>query len=184
VNINLETVKQIGNRIASIAKRGKKLDLDIHFCAVQCLLHAEDNGDMTLATRLVDAMPKSGRRKALVAWFRGFGPFNYSEDNGFSKDKTADAHKFNVEEANENPFYDFTHELAVTEFTLEAALRQLTKLNTRVVNSLSDDEVTAFRNAEQVSASSATEATTEENTPIQTQQMNGAAVAEETAVAA
>lgn len=179
MDINLETVKQIGIRIASIATRGKKLDLDIHFCAVQCMLHAEKHGDFTLSTRLVDAMPKSGRRKALVAWFKGFGPFNYSEEKGFSKNKTADARKFDVKQANENPFYDFTNELAVSEFTLEAALRQLKTLNTRVSKNLSDDEIVAFHNSEKAAANTPVEAKTEET--IQVPQINGKAVAEEIA---
>lgn len=148
MDIKLENVKQISSRIASIAKRGKRLDLDIHFCSVQCLLHAMDSGDMTLATRLVDAMPKSGRRKALVAWFRAFGPFNYTEDNGFSKDKGSDARKYDVETANDNPFYDFTQEIAVVDFTLERALSQLKRLNVKVNENLEGDELVAFRNAE------------------------------------
>lgn len=167
MDIKLENVKQIGARIASIAKRGKRLDLDIHFCAVQCMLHAIKCGDMTLATRLVDAMPKSGRRKALVAWFRGFGPFNYTEDNGFKLDKRAEARKYDVETANENPFYDFTEELEIVEFTLEKALRQLKSLNTRVSENLEGDELVAFRNAERAASD------TEEPIQVPAGKLNG-----------
>ncbi|AGW43585.1 hypothetical protein JG068_03 [Burkholderia phage JG068] len=63
--------------IASIANRGKKLDADIHQAACSTLAHAINHGDVTLAQKLVAAMPKSARTKALAAWFVDFGPADW-----------------------------------------------------------------------------------------------------------
>ena len=70
----IQSAKAVSSAITSIAKRGAKLDADIHACAVQCLLHFETHGDATLATRLYKAMPRSGRAEALKVWFGTFAP--------------------------------------------------------------------------------------------------------------
>jgi len=112
--------------IDAIQKSGKKLDESIHLCAVSCLAHAESHGDVTLATRLVHALPKHSRRKALMYWFTQFGPLNYSEkENQFKVSKSKEVKAYEVEKASETPFWDFTPEKNVEPFSVNAVLKYI-----------------------------------------------------------
>ncbi len=71
--------RDIQKRISSIRNRGAKMDRDIHETAVLCLTHARDHGDITLLSKLVEAMPKSSRRKALIAWAVAHAPATFAE---------------------------------------------------------------------------------------------------------
>lgn len=63
----------IQKAINSIKNRGAKLDADIQLCGLSVLTHAAKHGDSTLADQLVNAMPKGGRKLALVEWMLAFG---------------------------------------------------------------------------------------------------------------
>ena len=69
----IKTAAEINKAIASIAKRGAKLDGDIHKAGVAVIAHASEHGDSTLADKLVQAMPKGGRKLALVEWMLAHG---------------------------------------------------------------------------------------------------------------
>lgn len=69
----LTTVADIQKAIASIAKRGKQLDMDIHVAGVSCLRHASECGDTTVLDSLVNAMPKGSRKQAFCEWALAFG---------------------------------------------------------------------------------------------------------------
>lgn len=57
---------EIRKHITSIGNRGAKLDKDIQLAALSVLAHIDQHGDVTLADALVNAMPKSSRKLALV----------------------------------------------------------------------------------------------------------------------
>lgn len=113
----------IDKAIALIANRGKKLDADIHQAACSTLAHAINHGDVTLAQKLVSAMPKSGRSKALVAWFIAHGPFAPGGDDGktlvYLKSESA------LDKALVTPFWTFTEEREPAPFDLMASLASL-----------------------------------------------------------
>lgn len=69
----IKTAAEINKAITSIANRGAKLDGDIHRAGVSVLAHASEHGDSTLADKLVNAMPKGGRKLALVEWMLAHG---------------------------------------------------------------------------------------------------------------
>lgn len=71
----LPTTKQIKKQISWIGTAGKKLDEAIHTTALACLAHAAQFGDTRLFADLYDAIPKGGRRKALVAWAMKSSPY-------------------------------------------------------------------------------------------------------------
>ena len=113
--------KKVMVLINKIAKVGKQLDLDIHLAACSCLDHAEKHGDVTLATKLIEAMPKSGRGKALVSWFTTYGKLAFKKDNTFSLDK-GKSKKWDVETAIATPFWELIPEPDVKELTIEALI--------------------------------------------------------------
>lgn len=69
----IKAAADIKKAITSIANRGAKLDGDIHRAGVSVLAHASEHGDSTLADSLVNAMPKGGRKLALVEWMLAHG---------------------------------------------------------------------------------------------------------------
>src|SRR5690606_28981785 len=69
----LQTAAEVAKAIVSIASRGATPDGDIHTAGVAVLYHAAEHGDATLADKLVHAMPKGGRKLALVEWMLAFG---------------------------------------------------------------------------------------------------------------
>jgi hypothetical protein len=121
--------KEVCNRnIKRINKVGKELDTLIHETAVSSLYHAENdgNGDFSLCGALVEAMPRSARKKALIYWFTQFGPLVYNEkEKKFTKDKKPTAKPYNVAGAEANPFYDYTPEKNVAPVTLEAVIKAM-----------------------------------------------------------
>lgn len=122
-----KTAKTLDAAIASIAERGKKLDADIHRTGCSVIAHALKHGDATPAARLHDALPKSGRRKAYVAWLEAFSPIKLTVENG--KPTTAKLKKnhapetYDVDGAIATPFWEFTVERKPVPMTLERALK-------------------------------------------------------------
>ena len=121
----IESAKAIDTAIKSIATRGKSLERDIHVAAVSCLVHADKHGDVTLAQKLVEAVPSLARKNALRDWFMAHGKFGYSmEEKAFTYDKKATTH---TEAAIETPFWLFKPEAEYKPLDLQAAILQLVK---------------------------------------------------------
>jgi hypothetical protein len=125
----------IGKAIASLAKRGKAFDKDVHIAAMSCLIHADKHGDITLANKLIDALPASQRKNALRDWFLAFGKFNYDQQN---KTFTFNgAVQTQEAEAMSTPFWEFKPEAAYVPFNAIAFLNSAIK---RVENAAAKGE--------------------------------------------
>lgn len=121
----IDKAAEVTKLIESIEGRGKKLDADIHRCAVSCLHHADKHGDVTLMQKLIEAMPKSSRRNAVIAWAIEYGRFA-SDEKGknvvYSKEATTD-----IEQAIAVTPWDFKPEPAFKPFDLDKELDRLFK---------------------------------------------------------
>jgi hypothetical protein len=73
--------KQIDKLIVTIRTSAAKLRENVQEAACAVTVHAVLHGDVTLATRLTDALGAGGRRQALVSWLEEFGPFAYDRKN-------------------------------------------------------------------------------------------------------
>lgn len=110
------TAKEMETKIKSIALRGKNLDTDIHETAVSTLAHIEAHGDVTLANRLLVAMPKAGRKAALMGWMLAMGKVVKNSDKAtmeLSPLKYDKAGETDLDTAQAVPFWDWMKELAV-----------------------------------------------------------------------
>lgn len=121
----IKDAKKLGTAIKSIGTRGKQLDTDIHNAGVSCLYHAEQHGDVTLLTRLVEAMPKSGRAKALVAWAEHFGLVTFNKEEKRFKVTKPKNKQWDLEGANDVPFWEFTEEKEVGDLTIDALVKMV-----------------------------------------------------------
>ncbi|UCR81388.1 hypothetical protein [Brevundimonas phage AA] len=121
------SLAQIDQNIKWIAATGKKLDAILHATAVAIIVHAKEHGDCSRAKTMLDAMPKSGRAKALAAWFETFSAIRFNGDGevGLLADK--EKRIWLVEEAQATPFWELNPEKDVVVFDLDKALAALLK---------------------------------------------------------
>lgn len=134
--------------IATIRKSGAKLDALIHDTAVIIMERGQEHGDVSLLLPLLQAMPKSGRPKALLAWFQTFSPITVSGDGdkaGIRKD--AKAPQWMVEDAKATPFWLLNPEKDVQVFDFDKAMTALLRrYDTQVKDGIiQPDEVLAKR---------------------------------------
>ena len=136
----------INTAIDSIKTRGKSLEKDIHVAAVSCLVHADKHGDITLAEKLVQAVPSLARKNALRDWFIAHGKFNYdAKSKSFTYDKTSETL---VEEATVTPFWEFKPEVEYKPFDLDAAVQTVLKRAVKAMergDELPQDKLEALR---------------------------------------
>ena len=134
--------------IATIRKSGAKLDSLIHETACIIMQRGFDHEDVSLLLPLLAAMPKSGRPKALLAWFQTFSPITVNGDGnkaGIRKD--AKAPQWMVEDAIAKPFWQLNPEKDVQVFDFDKAMASLLKRYDDQVKAgkLTPDEMTVKR---------------------------------------
>lgn len=125
----------IDKAIASIKNRGAKLDNDIQLAGLSVLAHTAEHGDTGVMDRLVQAMPKSARKLALVEWMLAYGcarklnPKDKAEAQAikegrvFKYDKTR---TLDLESAEAKPWHTFKPEAAPsTAFDAQYAVAAL-----------------------------------------------------------
>ena len=101
------TTKQVNGLITKVKNMGKKYDQLVHDTGVQCLLHAQEHGDVRLMMRLIEALGKGYRAKGLQVWVEKYSPLAFNGDGkiGIRKEDTKNYVPFNVEEADATPFW-------------------------------------------------------------------------------
>lgn len=130
--------KQVSKMIASIAKRAAKLDVDIHIAAIQCMLHAQEHGDVTLIDRLVNSLGKSHRKLGLMIWVTGFSPIAWNGDGkvGLLKEGVNKTFvPFNIEGADETPFWAYepsNEAIKAGPVTLEKLMAVINQMSKRI----------------------------------------------------
>lgn len=133
----------IEKAIASVANRGAKLDADIHLAAVSIMHHFAAHNDITLANRLIDAMPKSGRKNALILWFTTYGKFVVNTDK-----ETKKIHHlvYNREGANDlvgaesNPFWNIKAQEGGAVFVMDKYMHTIESKLTAQIQALTGIE--------------------------------------------
>lgn len=115
----------INTAIENIKASGKKLDALIHQVAVSCINHVELHGDIRVCNRLIDSMPKSSRRLALIKWFEDYGKLSYTtETKNFAYDNNKET---DLTTAQAVPFWEHTKEQNPMIFDLDKAINNLIK---------------------------------------------------------
>lgn len=120
----------INKAIASIKNRGAKLDNDIQLVGLSVLAHTAEHGDTSVMDALVNAMPKSARKLALVEWMLAYGRAEKLDPKLDAEAiKAGRVFKYNKERkldlvgATENKWWEFKPEASVqTAFDAQAAV--------------------------------------------------------------
>ena len=124
----------VSKSIASIKGRSKTLTADIHNTGVQCLLHAQAHGDITLVDRLAKALAAANAPEVFKAWVKEYSPITW---NGAGEVKLIPSTNktfkpFDVDGANANPYWQKI-EVKKPELTYEALLKILQGMEKRVM---------------------------------------------------
>ena len=115
--------QDIEKAIQSVKTRGKAFDNLVHAVALSVINHIEQHGDIRHSNMLVEAMPKSSRKNALIEWFETFGKLSYDQESKvltYAKEK-----KTYLTDATNQPFWDFQKEPEYKPFDLELQLAKL-----------------------------------------------------------
>lgn len=132
MNIEIMSKDACSKAIRQIARIGVKLELHIHRVAVSSLAHVRDHGDTTIATNLLNALPKGQRVKALAYWFNHFSnkmlTLTQGKDGNWNAqlDKKRMESDFRVTEAAAVSFAELTAEKDPGKtFTAEQLIKKL-----------------------------------------------------------
>ena len=121
----IEKAKNVRAQIELVKTRSKKLDDQVWTVAVSCLFHADKHGDVTLMQELINAMGRSQRRNAVIAWASAYGKFQ--PDAKGKNVVYCRANPTDLEGAkNESP-WDFKPEQPFKPFDIETELKKLVK---------------------------------------------------------
>lgn len=122
--VDIKTSKQVMGMITRVKTMGKKYDALVHETAIQCLLHAQEHGDVRLMDRLIHALGRGYRAKGLKVWVEKFSPIRWNGDGnvGLAKEGTKIYAPFDVETADATPFWTLEEaaERTAKPLTLEA----------------------------------------------------------------
>ena len=112
----ITTDAKIDDMIASISKRGKSIQNDIHRTACSIVRRWHESSDVSVAVRqmnaLLGAVPSMARANAFKAWVEAYATFVWDADNDcftYHKKRT----KISLEDAKTacgTPFWEFTKE--------------------------------------------------------------------------
>lgn len=140
--LTLIAASSILSNIEKVKTSGAELDTLIHTTAVQCMLHAKEHGDVTLAQRLMEAMPKASRALALKDWYHKFSPMRLEGKVGILKATQKGYNAFRVEEADAEPFWTEAEQPAKKPLTLAAMLKIAQGLPKRLEDAAAEDNFT------------------------------------------
>jgi len=140
----------INAAIASIAQRSAALDTDIHSTAVQCLMHAETHSDPRKMDNLIKALGKAHRAKALKTWVETYSPIRWNGDGQVGLMKQTDKRyvAFNIDGADEMPFWDLTEETVKKPLTLAALQKIVAAMVDRVEKAQKGDKGASIADGE------------------------------------
>ena len=127
-------IKQINKKIGEIKRSGKALTDKIVLVELAAMTHCKEHNDSGALSRLVHAMPKSGRREALLVHIVDHAPLSWDKEKEVFKARKKGV--WNIEDATSVPFYEYTKEntskldldkLIVPSSLIEAAQKRLEK---------------------------------------------------------
>ncbi len=97
----------IDKLITSITNRSAKLATDIHYAAVQGIMHAQQHGDPRKVDRLLNGLHGANGPAAFKAWVEEHSPIRWNGDGVVGILKATDKRftPFNAEAANATPYW-------------------------------------------------------------------------------
>lgn len=142
MTITILSGESVSKSIASIKARSTKLTADIHNTGIQCLLHAQAHGDITLVDRLSKALAAANAPEAFKAWVKEYSPITWNGDGEVKLIPSTNKmfKPFDVDGANANPYWSKI-EVKKTPLTYAALLKLLQGLEKKVTKAQEDGNI-------------------------------------------
>jgi ATP-dependent protease HslVU (ClpYQ) ATPase subunit len=107
----IKTDAKFQEKLQELRVTGKAIDLLIHRLAVSALFHYGKAWNWTKVKEVIDAMPKSSRRKALVLWVQANASLMYkAKTDSLVQPKEVEKRFVELDEAMAVPFWDLSEE--------------------------------------------------------------------------
>lgn len=133
----MRDAKQIRVTIRAIIKSAVSLQTKIAAVALECMAHAKEHGDATLANELYRGLPVGQRTASLKAWFETYSPIRFRNDEtkgvGVLPTTAKNYVPYDLEGAEANPYYKDVETVA-KPLTLAALKKLVAGLETKVTN--------------------------------------------------
>ena len=144
----MNTLKKIDAGIAQVKASGAAFNALVHTVACAILVHAQKTGDCTRALALVEAMPKSTKRAAVIGWFADYSPIGMNVKERkvrFHKPEAKLYRPFDVAKAKANPWFerDEVKKEDLPDTTLEQAHKYVFQLAAKLQKRIDEGEVAA-----------------------------------------
>lgn len=131
----------IESQIRRVAAVGKALERETHKVAVSCLYHAEQEGDFTKLSKLVNSLRngrdvKNGslRLQGLILWISTYSPAKWDvKGTQFKKNKADDAVPFDVASAAAIPYWELSQENVPEAITLKDVYVMLSAMSKKAL---------------------------------------------------
>tara|TARA_R100001143_G_scaffold61031_1_gene61083 strand:+ start:1600 stop:2055 length:456 start_codon:yes stop_codon:yes gene_type:complete len=122
-------IKEIKSAIVGIKRSSSNLVGAIQRVSVGVATHAEKHGDITLATKLVNACAGSVRKQALIAYLSDHTPMNWNKtDNCFTLPKNKDKRRsYLIDEMVKVLWTEYTTEPEVKPLDIQKRIDALVK---------------------------------------------------------
>lgn len=143
--MTIETVKVASQmkRHTAVAKKIEAVTLEIHEMACQDLLHAATHGDVSLCRHLYDALGgqmSSQRTATLKAWFVLMSGNQMTAEKGEWKMKKGwDKSKFQLDTAENTPYWTLAGEKEPTKMSIEQILGFIKGLSKKIDKAVEED---------------------------------------------
>lgn len=106
---------RMGIRFRKITSDYAKINQYVHETAVLILEHSKEHGDCSTAQGLVNAMPQSARKLALINWFSTYSPIVVKDDDKWQSKMHKEGTKlfcpFDIEAAKANPWFSIADQM-------------------------------------------------------------------------
>lgn len=106
---NISFNARMGQRFRKITSDYGKINQYVHETAMLIIGHAKEHGDCSTAQGLINAMPQSARKLALLTWFTSYTPIVVKDDakweSKMHKPESKMYKPFDLEGAEANPWF-------------------------------------------------------------------------------
>lgn len=145
--IDLTQLETISNsafkkRVNELAESVKTVSEKAHYLGLLGIKKASEHGDFTQLSEILKVNLRGLRREAFIKWVKDFTPAKYQKSKDqFVKDKSDTANEFDLEGANESPFWVHSSEMVEPEaLNFEKLILNIRRNLERKLKKSEDDE--------------------------------------------
>lgn len=139
---------QMGIRFRKITSDYGKINAYVHDTGMLILAHANEHRDCSTAQGLINAMPQSARKLALINWFATYSPIVVKDDDKWTAKMRKETDKkfvpFDLEAAAANPWFTLAEGMGAEKvYDFAALVKLVERLGKQIEKKIEDGKVPA-----------------------------------------